>query len=943
MTLSATSLGGASASTTNTISMGLTTSGPGRICLLIGCESNSTTSLTITGVSGAGGTWAQRARAAAGTSPSQVTELWYADFAAAISGSLTLTVTFSGNFDDAAIIAVLISTSVSGNNILFDPGSGTLPATLVGSQYTSIGATLPVPFLLLLGGSPVGSDCAGPVPATNMALIRQQQNTGGSNYEYLDFFGGSPVSSGTLSGTCGFTTFPSGATGIVDALREAPKTIDQSLAVAASDSVTLPLTAAISMTGFAQMSNTFNKTSAVSANLAVGAADSVQLPITAAISASLAIADVTFESVFSGPVYARAIVRSQGPGFASFLPPAPLPGSIGAHEYAVLVTDKYGNAYGEIRSAIPTQIDWLLNGLGQALIDFDIMDPTLGSGTTVSSFGGPLGQSILPVSSIPGGREIQVWRDGQLIFWGVPTSVSFDAKQVHLTCQGLLWYVAQTSFGPITHNYAMNPGFEEYAPPGPQTTVPSWIMVGVGFGTYVERGSAGNGFQVLVGQNSVRLVTIGAVDTAYLQQDFTIANSGSQGLAIFASAWFYIDGSFTPGPSNLGIQMFGTGVTVISQGSITPDIAPNQWQRITCECYIPPNQTNTTVAIALQTVSGVIYWDQVNVTVEESVGSPPTGCDAQYTISLIVGYMNDPTRGKSDHAMPFVGPPTGKNLVRIYQFFDNAPMLDALNEYPTIGVCDFEVTWDATGHYRQFQIFPPAKGSYKFNYPIILGEGDTTDLQGSIDGTQAATAVRWLGQGSTGSSQDMGYAAFPSFLGGRTMAGSCTYNSTTVTLSSGSFLPSDVGQPIYCLTTQAFPIGTTITAYVSASQVTISNPAELTLGPPFPIIFGVGGVILDNVQSALPDQLPGTLQGSADNYLQRFLQAQFLPTAKLRADGPKGLFGQIATGDVVPVMANYGWLSYGPTMARVNSITLYPPSEEMSVALSIIPFLEAIY
>ena len=125
--------------------------------------------------------------------------------------------------------------------------------------------------------------------------------------------------------------------------------------------------------------------------------------------------------------------------------PVIVPGPTSAHCYEVIVCDKWGIAKGQINSAVPTQIEWDLDDLGQALIDFWILDPS---------------SAILPIADIPVIAEIQIWRDQSLIWWGPTVSLTFDKDQVHLTCQGHLWILQQLLFGPVTTNYLLNPSFE---------------------------------------------------------------------------------------------------------------------------------------------------------------------------------------------------------------------------------------------------------------------------------------------------------------------------------------------------------------------------------------------------------------------------------------------------------------------------------------------------
>ena len=109
-----------------------------------------------------------------------------------------------------------------------------------------------------------------------------------------------------------------------------------------------------------------------------------------------------------------------------------------------------------------------------------------------------------------------------------------------------------------------------------------------------------------------------------------------------------------------------------------------------------------------------------------------------------------------------------------------------------------------------------------------------------------------------GSSEDVGYAAFPSFLGGRTSAGlSVALGSTHIYTANPFFEPTDVGQPVYSYD-QFIPVGSVIATYYSSTHVSFWTPNSPT---PFqgstasdPFYFdtvGIGGCIIETVQSAI--------------------------------------------------------------------------------------------
>lgn len=613
--------------------------------------------------------------------------------------------------------------------------------------------------------------------------------------------------------------------------------------------------------------------------------------------------------------------------YSTPIPPNPVPGPSGLHDYEVIVTDMFGIAYGQIVTAVPTQIEWVLDAIGQATITFWILDPSA--------------KNLLPLSSLPGVREIQIWRDQVLIWWGWPTAATYDAKQVHLTCTGLLYPLSTRFFGPVVKNYATNPSFEE--PGAALGFIPGWTINGVTAGPVYAAG----GNPVVLGTAAVRLIQTGAGTDTFIFQDIPVSAPAAEATFFDLSAWVFIDPAYTPfAPAGPNTEERGLFISLINETdvevtyqfqTITASTPAGSWQRLETGIVVPAGMSGT-LEIRLYAPQGSVLWDNVRLTVEESVGSALYGSDVTWIIRQIVTYAQDPTRGKS--SLNFsgfkgcTGPTTGVILERFYQLATNAEILDALNEFPSLSACDFEVTWDATGHSRTLQIFAPSKGSVKWNYPIEI-LGNVTDLEGAVDGTQVGTTQRVLGQGTSGSSEEIGYVAFPSYLGGRVGTSvTITQGATLLSADGLTFTSADIGQPIYSLAAGVIAVGTVITSVTSATTVGISEPLLMSL-PVGATQIGVGGIVIDQTESSIPTQPVRTLQSTAEASLRKNLQAQPLPTSRQRADGPDGLFGLVEVGDVVPVRFDYGWLEFGPALMRISAITLYPPTEEMSVTLNV--------
>lgn len=657
--------------------------------------------------------------------------------------------------------------------------------------------------------------------------------------------------------------------------------------------------------------------------------------------------------------------------FANILPvPTPAPGPTGSHQYEVIVVDSFGIAMGQIPSAVVGQIDWDLNDVGQATIDFWILDPNLGSGIIPTAPGQPTSNALFPPNQIPGGREIQIWRDETLVWWGWPTGATTDASQVHLQCSGLLWPYGKRFFGPTPSNLLINGGFETGDLTGwtPINFTPgsSTIEVG-GFGPKL----------VLQGSSSCFMSFAGAFTDTYIQQFVPFDTTGKPAATFDLSGWVYLlstsnDPVTTSAATfgNRGLFMQAIVDITVQDGSpqvgeVTASTPYNRWTRVDCQVIVPPNSSGV---IEIRAYAGIVItpgfqgvvWDALTLTENLGVGmtpdlSPPdsTQIDVFEIIQNILTYAQDPYWGKTYLNMGFGGANTGTVMQRVYALSDNGSIMDALNEFPSIGICDFEVIWDPSGHWRSFIVWPGAKGQINYNAPLALDMGNVTDLQGAVDGTRVGTGQRVLGQGSSGSSLDIGSAIFPSYLGGRVTEGTgSTGFGFLVATSVPFFEADDLGRPIYSLPPESsffqpiaasnapppiIPFGAVITQVISATEVIFSTqlggggrPAMSATG----LTIGVGGVLVEQSVSAIPDLPITTLQGTANNSLIAQLGGQVIPSPKMRADGPAGMFGKVSVGDVIPVAINYGWVQIPGVLMRIIGMSLYPPTEEFQLTLN---------
>ena len=588
------------------------------------------------------------------------------------------------------------------------------------------------------------------------------------------------------------------------------------------------------------------------------------------------------------------------------------------HDYEVIICDRYGVALGQIVSAVPTQIDWELDGIGAASIDFWIFDP--------------VAMEYLPQTLLPAAIEIQIWRDNVLRWWGLPISATVDEKQVHLSCSGHLWIFANRNFGPVVTQYLQDAGFEQSGAEGALSA--AWSGAGE---VATILWDAASGRPVAEGQYAMSLLWTGLFPDieSYIFQVVGVSAPATAPLELDLAGyvwWYPLSGYLPYMQKGLVITSVEDGTTNWAQ--MVSSMPALEWTRLDTTLTIPAGSLRTIVVALEVPIGGGASWDAIRLTGNEQVGSGQYPADVLTIIQRVIAYAQDPTAGKSPMAIGVIGGLTGVNLIRNYQAADNAGILDSLNEFPTIGACDFEIVWDPTGHYRWFEVFSPGKGAVKYNYPLTIDGGAVTAMQGAVDGSTTRTAVRVMGQGSSGPSEDLGYAAFPSYLGGRVASdASVVFQGYAVVMDTPFFLPTDVGKAIYSLH-GAWPVGTTITAVISPIECVTSKQSTLSINNE---TIGVDGVILDSVQSALANQPLSTLAASAEGILYQQLKTQSIPNPKVRADGPAGLFGFITVGDVIPVAASYGWFKTDAQLMRIAKLTLYPPTEELEVGLNTIP------
>lgn len=396
-----------------------------------------------------------------------------------------------------------------------------------------------------------------------------------------------------------------------------------------------------------------------------------------------------------------------------------------AGSYEVRVVNMSGTPYAVLTNAIPGTAYRELNNWGA----FDFKIPT----------------GDVQAVECQKHREVQLWRDGKCIWWGVivKRSTSDNMDWTTVQCYGLEWYFNRRFYGPIQTNYLTNGSFE--------SGLSNWSATGC-------TATVDTSWKVK-GSQSVKLVSTSSDQDNFLRQFITVSGNPNQAVVYRASAVYWIDPSATwTGPA---IYERGLYLARLVNGVVQGD--DYVWEPITNDSLrdgtevfvespyvtVPAGQTQT-LEVRLYSPGGTINWDLASVKVEESVSTAVGGDEVETLIQRVVDYAQHGT-GKSDLNMNYAYTTTGKHLpLRAYQFYDHGNIWESFREFVESNICDLGVTWNIAGTQRTFQVWGwPGRGSLKTDLQIDLSQsGRVAEMEYEEDGEQTATKVRALGQGS---------------------------------------------------------------------------------------------------------------------------------------------------------------------------------------------------
>jgi len=415
-----------------------------------------------------------------------------------------------------------------------------------------------------------------------------------------------------------------------------------------------------------------------------------------------------------------------------------------AGAYQAFVVDIDGSVFGELENAKIGPITWELNGPGSVEISLPTTDPDAAHPRF--------------------GREVQIWRDGTVLWWGPIVRPQVQLWNASWGCAGLLWYFKRRFMGKADRTNLLANGDFESGETG-------W--------TFNNITHSADTTHVVEGTHALKLTGLTTEGDNHAGQVYTHVTASFPfpiGDFLTLNAWLWVASAGYVAPA-LGLRGLyaehrnAAGEIVDLQFTVLDDDTPqDQWANgVGFEVGLPNVCAGDTVDVRLYAPHGDCWWDLATLTAMESLAfGYYAPVDLADIIAGIVLYAQDRfgfTHGKSDLLIDTDGPATGILLTRSWQFVEHRNIADVLNEFVKHGQLDMSVA--ITDTTRTFTTHSPRKGSYKAGDTLELDVNIAT-FTWSFDGETAATSAVELGDGDSPARPEGG-ASDPTLFGGVTL------------------------------------------------------------------------------------------------------------------------------------------------------------------------------
>lgn len=346
--------------------------------------------------------------------------------------------------------------------------------------------------------------------------------------------------------------------------------------------------------------------------------------------------------------------------------------------------------------------------------------------------------------------EIQIYRDGDLKFWGPILSIDAGggSEDVRAACAGVGWYFRRIVLDAQRRNLIDNGDFED--------GLDGWAVSS-------EVAAFEETSDTLRGSKAVKLVTFSEGAEAHISRSFTLVGSGVGTYVIFRG-WYKLLNKV----SETGHAYERRGLYVEARDAdgnlvdldyfpIDAGTVAGEWRRSVEFGMHVPADTPWTFNVRAYCPQGAILWDEIGAFGMESISTAKPGdvnneVDIAQIMGRLVAFAQSSTFGpiNADKTPLNIGthtPATGITEARHYQMADHTELEQALREFTDR---DDGPDWsiELTPTTRTFRVWPGGKGTdLSGTVDLTYGGANVAAYDVSVDGAGTATKVTTLGDG----------------------------------------------------------------------------------------------------------------------------------------------------------------------------------------------------
>jgi len=356
-------------------------------------------------------------------------------------------------------------------------------------------------------------------------------------------------------------------------------------------------------------------------------------------------------------------------------------------------------------------------------------------------------------------REIQIWQDTRLWFWGPVVRLEIDDDLAHIQLADPRWYLEHRFFGKADRtNLIVNGDFED----GLTGWTASGLTAVIDPGRYAQ------------GTRSVRLTGTAEGHDTYETQTYTHTHQFSpEGDEITIAAQVWVPSADYQGNATASLGLFAerrsSGGTLLDVAGDAADdhpalinaaLAKDRWVHL--ETTLTGVKEGDTIKVYLYPPFGTANWDLVTVTLHESLSflEQDMATIIRGVVLYAQGRYGGFDHGKSDLNIDVDAAPTGVPLSRTWQFDEHQNIAESLVEFTgRRGGVDYTMT--LTDSTRTLVVSHPQAGTVRDDVTLEHGV-NVAKFRWSYDRTQRADTCVVLGPGDGPDREEGGATATPS-------------------------------------------------------------------------------------------------------------------------------------------------------------------------------------